>query len=936
MTKHLLETILKLFAISAYTGMIKDYSDNLSEFIVSNVANKYREFFKNRFNEILEKHQSGESKKRLSVNSVKLIKYCSQLTEDTNIEQRILILISLFNFLKISKSFNNTQKEFLNLIADIFGIDKVDYENFLDLVGGNFDNINAGDLSYYYDKDECVSVAFLKTTGRQIIFSALKHGIYFNSIECKVGKLYVADYHSNISINNLHQLVYRDLKSMFSKKNNKESFELLVRDISVKIDDKLLLKKTCFSACSGELVGVIGKSGAGKTTLLKTLAGIHKCYTGEILQHKQNVYYGSFEKSYVSQENCFVPEFSIVEHLEDRLKHLQVLESQHKQRIDRVLSDVELELHKHKIAKSESKRGSQLSGGQQKRLNIALSLMHDPDVIIMDEPASGLSSPEALKIFGMLKSIALQNKIVICSVHQPDMKIFSMFDKLLFIDVGGYPVFYGKPAEAAEYFANYAERVDNQSVYNENYNPGIILDILDKKSPREKKVKPDPEIRHEIFLNATEKEYCKTRINKDTDFKKQSKTKHNSSVSVINFLKREFKILLKTPRTTALFLIIPVVLGILLSFISRQSHTEVYMYHYNPNIPAWILMLLLSAIFTGIISTGHEFINLRDFRKKEKLVIGKTKQYKLSKLLKTLLITFLQAFLLTFFSVIIVGVEFNFLKIFFVVWLLCFWGACCGLVLSLLFNSVSSVYLLVPAIIIPQILFSGALIDFKNFNDILRNDKKVPLLAEFVPLRWAGEAIMVDLYKNNKYEKPLFRTKLNLAESSYYYDLFIPEIISIYDLDSVRAKNILQNEILKNPRLPEPGKSFADNVNTIRSQYLILRENSYETMDSLLKELAFSGLSKQKYTNRSLADLMLNRHDMKNYFVYEDEIVRNFMPVYKLPDKNHIIGAHFLSPYKNFLFTYYIETYIYNLFVMILFVFFMILAIFAFCEKKVA
>lgn len=934
MTRHLLETIIKLFAISAYNGIITDYADNLSDFLVSNLAKKHRDFYKKRFNEILKSHQSGHSEKKLSLNSVRLIKYCSSVSEETDFEQRIVILINLFNFLKISQSFNNTQKDFLQLIADLFGVEKQDYDNYINLLENRLDEISPDSIAYYYDEDGCRSVVFLKTAGKQVVFCVLQPETYLNSVKCRLDRLYIADYHSNIRIKNIYQLVYRDLVAMFSKKSENNVFELHIRDISVKVDENLLLKKTRFTAFSGELVGVIGKSGSGKTTLLKALAGIHKCYSGEILQNKENTYLASFDRSYVSQENWFIPEFSIQEHLEDRLKHLQVAESFHKQKIDEVLVDVGLDLHRDKTAESEGKRGSQLSGGQQKRLNIALSLMHDPDVIIMDEPASGLSSTEALKIFRMLKSIALQNKIVFCSVHQPDMKIFSMFDKVLFIDVGGYPVFYGKPAEAAEHFANYSERIDNQSVYNENYNPGIILDILDKKTCARKSENRNAESRHEIFLNSAENNDKTEIISKTITSKYKSKNAQKSLISVTNFLRREFKILLKTPRTTALFLVIPVVLGVLLSFISRQSHSEVYMYHYNPNIPAWILMVLLSAIFTGLISSGHEFIKMRDYRKNENLVVGKTTQYVFSKLLKILLISFLQAFLLSFFSVLIIGVQFMFLSIFFVVWLLCFWGASCGLLLSLVFNSVSSVYLLVPAIIIPQILFSGALIDFKDFNDVFRNDKKVPLVAEFVPLRWAGEAIMVDLYKNNKYEKPLFRISLDLAESSYYQDFFLPEIIAIYDSDSIRANVILQNEIKKNPRLPASGESFSDIISAAGSKYINIREASVKKMDLLLRELKDSGVSKQKYTNKSLTNLVLNRHKLKKYDVHKDEIVRNFMPVYKLPDKNQVIGAHFLSPYKNFLFNYYIETYIYNIFVMILHVFFMIFAIFALSEKK--
>ncbi len=93
-----------------------------------------------------------------------------------------------------------------------------------------------------------------------------------------------------------------------------------------------------------------------------------------------------------------------------------------------------------------------ISGGQRKRLNIALELIREPSVLFVDEPTSGLSSRDSENMMDLLRELALKGKLVFVVIHQPSSEIYKMFDKIIFLDIGGYMIYYGNPVEAVMYF----------------------------------------------------------------------------------------------------------------------------------------------------------------------------------------------------------------------------------------------------------------------------------------------------------------------------------------------------------------------------------------------------------------------------------------------------------------------------------------------------
>ena len=102
------------------------------------------------------------------------------------------------------------------------------------------------------------------------------------------------------------------------------------------------------------------------------------------------------------------------------------------------------------------------SGGQRKRLNIALELIREPSIMFVDEPTSGLSSRDSENIMDLLKELSLKGKLIFVVIHQPSSDIFKMFDKLIILDRGGYPIYNGNPVDAVIYFKRLVQHVNSE------------------------------------------------------------------------------------------------------------------------------------------------------------------------------------------------------------------------------------------------------------------------------------------------------------------------------------------------------------------------------------------------------------------------------------------------------------------------------------------
>ncbi len=278
----------------------------------------------------------------------------------------------------------------------------------------------------------------------------------------------------------------------------KPLYEIEAWDLFLEVPDrdhkgamKTLLDHVSFKALPGDLIALMGPSGAGKTTLLMTLNGYLPPSAGQVRINGEDLYaiYDAMRGSigYVPQDDIVHPELTVFEAVKYSAQFRlppDYSEQEINRRVEETLKALGLEgVRNLQIGKPEKKV---LSGGQRKRVNIALELVTDPVILFLDEPTSGLAADDTTALVNLLADLSKKTgKTIIVTIHQPAKDEFEKFNLCLVMGYGGIPTYFGPAGEASyRFFGNLIEAPN--SPYRATYtghatkidNPRDMFDML--------------------------------------------------------------------------------------------------------------------------------------------------------------------------------------------------------------------------------------------------------------------------------------------------------------------------------------------------------------------------------------------------------------------------------------------------------------------------
>lgn len=462
-----------------------------------------------------------------------------------------------------------------------------------------------------------------------------------------------------------------------------------------------LLDDISLSIQPNEFVGLLGPSGAGKSTLIEALNGVRPANIGIVRINNLDLYrhIDSLKQAigYVPQDDIIHRELTVYRTLYYVAK-LRLSRDVSSTEIARIIDEV---LDVTGLADRKNAPINQLSGGERKRVSIAVELVTKPSVIFLDEPTSGLDPSTEDKIMRLFRQIAESGRTVIMTTHA--MENVKLFDKIVVL-MRGRLVFFGKPDDALNYLkaSNFKELYDRLDE---------SVDIISPASGGVQAAEQQAEHWKKNFLQTPQYRELIEKPLKQTDFQPQGGRARKRRLGILGSLRqwvtlslRYLEVLLKDKLNLFILFAQAPIIALLTFFVMGANRPRDFVY----------FVIALVAVWFGASVSAREIIRERAVYQRERMFNLGILPYLASKLFVLGLIVFLQCVMLflplKFFD--LVGLmpmpgELGGVPQFWAMLLTAGVGIALGLLVSALVKTSEMATSLIPLILIPQILFSG-------------------------------------------------------------------------------------------------------------------------------------------------------------------------------------------------------------------------------------
>ena len=494
----------------------------------------------------------------------------------------------------------------------------------------------------------------------------------------------------------------------------------------------------------GELVGLMGPSGAGKSTLISALNGYCPPASGNVTINGTDLYeqYDEFRGmiGYVPQDDIMHADLTVQEALyfSARLRlPTDYSDNEIRQRIQKVIKDLGLEGTEHTRIGNAELRG--ISGGQRKRVNVAMELLTDPPLLFLDEPTSGLSSEDALSLMKLMRILANEGKTIILTIHQPSLDVYRLMDNLIVVGkdsnspVAGQLVYSGPAFPDAITFFQGNDKVSGET------SPDGVLRGLARRPANEWATKYRNSSYYKKFVagrlqNHSEHHYKKLKPRRRVGGFNQYKS----------LVTRGLRVKLKDTWNTGVLLLQAPLIAILLGLVFGPTLSEKVVVDNFADVSrataTTMFFLGISALWFGCSNAARDIVAESAIYRRERMVGLTIPAYVASKVTILALLCCLQCGILLIFVGWLGSLQASWIFLFGAVLLAALVGVSIGLLVSAAARTGEVAAGVLPLVILPMVILGGVLLPL---NDLPSSPVPMHAIASLMPSRWAFESLLL-------------------------------------------------------------------------------------------------------------------------------------------------------------------------------------------------
>jgi ABC-type multidrug transport system ATPase subunit len=904
-----------------------------------------------------------------SLISFQITNICRQIKKGLFLDERMIVFLQLLEFAFEDGHITEQERTIIEIVSRTFNISKKEYDNACAfMIGRHYDQVSpdcillieSDNPKYSVEKDFVnyskwrhlsvkgfrgqLFVLHIESTGSLILTYDGTLALYFKGRDIIACRPYLLERGVNIKGQGIEPIYYSKVYKAFLIDNFQRGIVFEGHNIEYSFKGSTNgIKPMNFRLDSGNLVAIMGGSGVGKTTLMNLLHGKKIPDSGNIYMNGYDLYAESEMLKgligYVPQDDMLIEELTVFQNMyfNARLCFGGYDEEKLIQLVNKVLVDLELlDIKDLQVGDLLNKK---VSGGQRKRLNIGLELMREPAVLFVDEPTSGLSSHDSEKVMTLLRKHALSGKLVIANIHQPSSDILKLFDRLWLLDKGGYMIYDGDPVEALVYFkteTSQANAAESECPNCGNVNTEDILHIIEVKvidnsgyPGKERQISPEEWYdKYKKKMMPLNLQLPQKSALPPSNFKVPKKF-----YQIRTFIERNRVRKFADKQYMVLNLFEAPFLAFVLGYLSKYIINGEYVFAENKSYPVFLFMAVVVALFLGLMVSAEEIFKDRKIIEREKFLDISRLSYLISKLSFLFVLSAIQSLLFVLVASAILEIR----GMMWQQWVILFTTACfgnlIGLNISAGMRTVVSIYILIPLILVPQLLLGGAMIRFDDLHKSISRKIYVPVLCDFMATRWAYEAITVEQFKSNRFEKPIFSYDMEESGNDYNARVLISvltreldECIS-YGRDPAYREDAEKDFMLLNYHITDLSKTsgialpsdfarvnyknynefVADSIKSYLSKLkLYFRNKANEAImkrqaviELIQKEIGVDGYIKlqDRYKNKRLDELVKNINNPPDIYETNSRLIRKTQPVFMIPD-SRIGRSQFYAPYK--------------------------------------